>query len=158
MLKIEKAYIAGFFDGEGCLNIYIQSKRYKSITYWYPRLQVTVTNNNNLLLEEIVSILGFGHVYPPASRTLTYTIRINVPEAILKFIEVLEPYIKGKKKELAIMKEAASFLVKHRGYHCEPHQAFWTKEKVDEFERNYVIPMKRLKNTKRGRHKRWFRK
>jgi len=156
MKEVDKVYIAGFFDGEGCANIYMQASKYKDKIFWQPRLQVTITNNNKFLLDEIVSLLGFAHTYSN-SKQKCKAIRINIPEAVLKFIEIVEPYIKGKKKELAIMKEAAEVLINHRNTHYEPGYPFWTKKELDLFEKRYITSMKVLKNSARGRKRKYWR-
>lgn len=94
------AYIAGFFDGEGCVTV---SVRQGKSTHHTIRVSVT---NTRLDVLEYISILLPGSIYPYDSkdnRKLRYTLVWTGREAI-NTLELLLPYlrIKGEVAEVAV--------------------------------------------------------
>jgi hypothetical protein len=97
---IDKAYLAGLFDGEGCISPIWGSKSYFSIkerkkkTSHYPRLQFVITNKNNVLLDLIKEKMGnFGNVYRGKNGS-AYDYRISAEKEILNVANALIPYVK----------------------------------------------------------------
>lgn len=92
------AYTAGIIDGEGCIGIYPQQKK------WF-RLNVTVSNTNEWLIQWFKFNYG-GHItsYPEhGTRKDKWVWEIWTKQAG-KFLELIIPYLKIKKPqaELAI--------------------------------------------------------
>lgn len=111
------AYIAGFFDGEGCIRIKKASQGGSSYYIW-----VAITNSNKSILEFVKTI--FDGQIRKAERTPNkdiYHFLITSAEAI-DMLEVLLSFLKEKKEqaELAIYfhehKEGMSAVMKQRYY------------------------------------------
>lgn len=93
------AYIAGFFDGEGCVRIKHASQKGNSYYVW-----VAITNSNKGILEEVEELFG-GNVRR-AEKTVNkiiYHYLITSSEAV-DFLRTISPFLKDKKDqaELAI--------------------------------------------------------
>lgn len=93
------AYIAGFFDGEGCIRIKRASQGGNSYYIW-----LAITNSNKPILEFVMGIFG-GNVRQ-AERTINkvvYHYLITSSEAI-DMLKILLAFLREKKRqaELAI--------------------------------------------------------
>lgn len=93
-ITVKIAYIAGFFDGEGCIRI---KKANHSGNCYY--LWVAITNTNNSILEEIKELFG-GTVRKAENgkNKAIYHYMITSSEAF-DFLTVLTPFLKEKKKQ-----------------------------------------------------------
>jgi hypothetical protein len=148
----DKAYLAGLFDGEGCISPIWGSKRYFSIkenkkrTYHFPRLQFVITNKNNLLLELIRTQIGFGNFYR-GKNGAAYDYRISAQKEILNVVTALIPHVKLKKEVLHVSKDALLYQLKRK-----PH-ARWTREEKTYFYENFMVKLQKLlpSGEKRGR-------
>lgn len=94
------AYIAGFFDGEGCIRIKRASQGGNSYYIW-----VAITNSNKEILNLVVGI--FGGTVRQAERTVNkviYHYLITSSEAV-DMLRVLLSFLKEKRRqaELAIL-------------------------------------------------------
>ena len=93
------AYIAGFFDGEGCIRIKKASQGGNSYYIW-----VAITNANRGILDLVVDIFG-GNVRQAekTANKIIYHYLITSSEAI-DMLKVLLSFLKEKKRqaELAI--------------------------------------------------------
>lgn len=96
----EIAYVAGFFDGEGCVRIKQASQGGNSYYIW-----VAITNSNKETLDYIANL--FGGMVRRAEKTVNkviYHFLITSSEAV-EMLKVLSPFLQEKKKqaELAII-------------------------------------------------------
>lgn len=94
------AYIAGFFDGEGCIRIKKASQGGNSYYIW-----VAITNSNKSILEDVQKL--FGGQVRQAEKTVNkicYHYLITSVEAV-DMLKVLYCFLKEKKDQakLAIM-------------------------------------------------------
>ena len=94
------AYIAGFFDGEGCIRIKKASQGGNSYYIW-----VAITNSNKGILDMVASI--FGGTVRQAEKTVNkiiYHYLITSSEAI-DMLKVLKGFLREKQRqaELAIL-------------------------------------------------------
>ena len=62
LTHIEKSYIAGFFDGEGCISIYRLTNKKASWAKYRYDLQVFMYNNDENVIRWIHEKMGFGKV------------------------------------------------------------------------------------------------
>ena len=107
MTRVDLAYMAGFFDGEGSVSLYIKGKRYE--------LQVCLSNTN----EWVVRLFQFnfgGGVYldkrnekNPNHRD-AWRWQLRAKKAV-KFLNVLHPYLILKKPQSAL---ATSFQARRK--------------------------------------------
>ena len=147
---VDKAYLAGLFDGEGCINAGVPvSKKYfckrerREKIRLQPKIQFVISSENNLLLELIKTIVGFGEVYGKKF----YDYRITDRKEVLNIINALIPFVRLKKKGLQLSKDAVSFLLKRKP------RSKWTKEKLIFFREEFVLPLQKLlpSGERRGR-------
>lgn len=88
------AYIAGFFDGEGCIRIKKANQKGHSYYLW-----VAITNSNKQILEEVMEL--FGGKVRLAERSVNkriYHYLITASEAY-DFLMILTPFLKEKKAQ-----------------------------------------------------------
>lgn len=91
--ETEKAYLAGFLDGEGCITILRQMKK-KSVSISYA-LSVVIAQADLPILEELSSIIGAGKIYKyPGGYQLVFA-----PTDAKGFLLEILPYLKVKKAE-----------------------------------------------------------
>ena len=137
--KIELAYIAGFFDGEGCVRI---NKRLRE--RWNPEysLFLSIGQKDGFTLDWIKSLFG-GNVYQ-TKRDNSFTWTISNKKAYF-FLKEIYPYSQYKKPqiELAIqfMEQQIMKAKRHKG---EQSQATLLPKDIAERETMY-LEMKNLK-------------
>lgn len=94
---IEKAYIAGFFDGEGSFGISPNLSQ----------VMIELTSTNEDILTWICTFFKFGRYsrakQPRAKQT--YRIFITGSEEARTFIESIGPYIKIKKEQVEVIRD-----------------------------------------------------
>lgn len=102
--ETEKAYLAGFFDGDGCVSI---SKYFsdRTPTPIYS-LTVIISQSDQDFVEEIKRLCGGGSIHvnrnvPIKYKTPHYTLRISAVLAEIFLREIL-PYAKHKKGQIEI--------------------------------------------------------
>ena len=112
-------WVAGFFDGEGC--IYYHPDRVKATVngteYRSPEIQVIVGQSGEdgkLLMEAFQQVYGFGKITMGHGSELTkkipYMCRLSGKKAIT-FLEYIEPYLvlKQEKAQMVIAKGLEHF-------------------------------------------------
>ena len=101
----ERAYLAGFWDGEGSFTL--ARKKKKEWYYYQPCVQVGLTHKPTL--ERISEMTGKGFIFdlhkPHQNHKQAYKLQITGMENILEFIEAVEPYLITKKAVALILKE-----------------------------------------------------
>lgn len=128
---LDKSYLAGLFDGEGCANPTLGSKKYKEVVYHWPRVQLVISNKNRLLLELVKRMIGLGGLYR-SKKSNVWSLRITEPTQVLNVSRVLLSFVKLKNEDLLLLKEAASFVSKHKP------RAKWSREELKFFYETYV--------------------
>ncbi len=148
MSEVEVAYSTGIFDGEGCVNIYIQrhTSKHKSAsgiekTYVSFRgiVQLAITNINRKLLERVKKRLGFSYLYP---REQYFDLREVNPKKALKIIRLMKPYSETK-DILELAEKACIFILNLK----HPHGK-WNYEDLDFFERTFMEPFKKIRGSR----------
>jgi len=97
MTDIDKAYIAGLFDGEGSVS-FVFKKAHNGKRYG--KLYARISNTNREVLEWIKNTLGFGFIVintkiPRPNRKFCYDFVVAYEKA-RKFLAVIRPYLKIK--------------------------------------------------------------
>ena len=106
MGKLDLAYFAGFFDGEGCIQIASQRRQWKGRPYRYYRLELVVASTNHWIIELMKFQFG-GAVYEenreghPKSHRPAWRWMICARRA-KTFLEDVLPYLKLKRAEAEI--------------------------------------------------------
>lgn len=101
----EKAWLAGFVDGEGYIGITHQTKKETSSSsasdIYHPLL--IITNTNKEALEYIQRITAVGAVYsgklPKNNEKPSYQYKISKRDDILAILGLILPYLKIKKQQ-----------------------------------------------------------
>lgn len=107
ILELEKAYIAGFFDGEGCVSITREfEKHHHSPTY---KLVALISQSDRTQLDSIVNWFGFGTIYQGKKRNgkrsySTYYAHFSGKYAVA-FLSELLPYLRSKQREALLALE-----------------------------------------------------
>ena len=107
MNKLEKAWLAGFIDGEGCLTILKSTRRGKHKDYVDYRPMIVISNTSLRVLNYIQCICGYGsiyqreHIFPNAK--LQHSLHIFRKQEILKLCRQLAPYLYLKQKHAKII-------------------------------------------------------
>lgn len=87
-------YIAGFFDGEGCVFQFNKSMPYK---YW----QVCITQKDRSILDKIQKFVGYGTVSQESDQKYNWhRYKIFKQERVLDFLLKIFPYVIVKKEQV----------------------------------------------------------
>jgi len=99
ILDMKHAYIAGFFDGEGCIGVYIHDKRYSTI-----QTMIKLDNTNKTPLQFVANMFG-GLIH---ERTIyserhkpCYTWKVTGVKAA-SILKDLLPYLLVKRERAAL--------------------------------------------------------
>ena len=93
------AYIAGFFDGEGCA--YINYPKAHKNGKRYPRLNAKVAQNDRDVLDWIQGLLGCGNVHK--KRTADCYDLVFTYKSARIFLTAIEPYLRVKKANVTAL-------------------------------------------------------
>lgn len=109
MSKIQKAYIAGFLDGEGSIMALIEPNRECKYNYRIrPVIQFYQHTKHRTVLEEIKRIFGYGYISKSNKNVDTYVIKSN--DAVEKTLNDLIPYLRIKKGQALLMLQLIAML------------------------------------------------
>lgn len=93
--RVTLQWLAGFFDGEGCVGVYSSHEGRYHIT-------VTISQKNYGILAEIKRLHPiFGGPYPSRTRRGSFTITVNGRRGI-EFLEAIEPFLVLKADQVAL--------------------------------------------------------
>jgi len=144
--KIDYSYIAGFFDGEGSAMI-LTVKRKEENNIFRFRPVIKIAQATTPILHKIRKLLGFGKVvgnkisYVGKQRTTCY--QVNGSKNILKFIELVSPYVVLKKKQLLLLKD----LIKLQYKKNKPYTKKEFKKMIDIRDKVHKLNCKTRKNS-----------
>ncbi len=100
MTETEKAYIAGFVDGEGSIGIDIIKSKGKTVPHTF-KVRVIVTNSNFSVMEWIKTVTGYGCAYKYKKSYKENWKKVHrwqvVSGKARQFIGDIYPYLKVKK-------------------------------------------------------------
>lgn len=138
--EVDKAYLAGLFDGEGCANATFRSKEVtlksqKKVRYFWPTVQLVISNKNRLLLALIKGMVELGQGRKHLFRdkvSKVWSFRITQPKQVLNLVNVLLQYVKLRNDDLLTLREAALFILKHK------YRSRWSREELQFFYKNHV--------------------
>ena len=100
----ERAYIAGFLDGDG--SIYVQAKKNDTYRYGYqvaPAIVFFQSAKSKKLFHEFYDFLKLGLIRKRNDGVMEIT--INRLAEILQLIEVVKPYVRLKRKQLELLEK-----------------------------------------------------
>lgn len=137
LTEVEKAYLAGFFDGEGCVSLRTMFDKKKSKTPSY-QVEVVISQNDLATLQELQQLAGIGNVYAGYGKRTCSSWRITHIQS-REFLSVLLPYLRNKKKEAEL---AIEFINKFN----RATRSIHPEDRTDEKEW-YRLELHRLKGT-----------
>ena len=111
---IEKSYIAGFFDGEGCISIYrLTNKKVNCWAKYRYDLQVFVYNNHEGVIKWIQERIGYGRVKiqkRPEGKNWKPNYMLRFSSTMAKsFLEEIVDYTKVKQERAKLAIEFQTF-------------------------------------------------
>ncbi len=98
--EVEKAYLAGFFDGEGTFSI-ARHPQGKSPQGFNLQPFISVTSTNKQIIEHLSNKIGRGFSFWTPGRGNgkdAYILQITGTKTIIQFIDLLLPYLVLKKE------------------------------------------------------------
>jgi len=107
--EAQKAWLAGFIDGEGYVGIVFQTKKETRKSSATPRYHpfIVIANNDLEVLRYIQKIIGEGRVNlvrdVRGNCNRTYQYRLSKSVALLHTLECLFPYLKIKNRQCDIL-------------------------------------------------------
>lgn len=100
-VNISPAYIAGLFDGEGCV---LARRRGSKIS-----VEISITQVNPGVLHEIARALNLGRVYVSVwAGKKCGRLRLNSKHDVVSFIDMILPHTYVKTDQLLLMRELIS--------------------------------------------------
>ena len=97
----ESYYVAGFFDGEGCVNIKVLEKKGKSgQVCTISELTVEISNNDLEVLKFIHKLCG-GRITKRYDKNHPHSLRMEASKAV-SFLQLVSPYLITKKKQASL--------------------------------------------------------
>ena len=105
--QVEKAYLAGFLDGDG--SIYVQLKPNKTYKFGFqiaPYIVLFQSQKDRNNFDKICSMIKLGYLRIRKDGILEYI--IGRQGEIGRFLEMVEPYVILKKSQVALLKKILS--------------------------------------------------
>ena len=129
MKEVDRAYLAGLFDGEGSTSVVHTQyeRRGRKRRYQSYKVQFIISNEDKRVLKEVRLLFGKGGIYPKDG-----SFRISKPGDVIEAIELIRPHVRVKKTDLANLYKASKYILKVRGT-GKRHR--WTEEEEKEFEK-----------------------
>ncbi len=137
MEDVERAYLAGLFDGEGSTLVSFSRSRKQTQEGLkdFPncRVQFIITNTEERVLKEIHNIIdGKGSIYRQKREEGKdlYRLVVYTPPEVKEMVELIKPFVRVKAEELRSLGEATDLILKLRGSGTKVR---WTENAQQEF-------------------------
>lgn len=119
LTETDKAYLAGLFDGEGCVGYYNSNPDREGTPYCCAQLIITMTDES--VVRWVQRTLGCGHVSIAVKndqvRRTAYQWQVSKKAQVRQVLSVIRPYLKVKAAQvdvlLALFNEEASYVMRH---------------------------------------------
>lgn len=102
--QTKRAYLAGFLDGDG--SIYVQLKPNKTYKFGFqvaPYIVLFQSQKDQRNFEQLCSIINLGYMRVRKDGILEYI--IGKQENIIKFVNLVEPFVILKKLQIVLLKK-----------------------------------------------------
>lgn len=110
--KIEAAYIAGFFDGDGSVRLQLQPRENSKLGF---RIRTIISfaqkTDHASELSWIRKVLNIGYIY--ARNDNMTELKIEGFDQVERILKVLEPYVLFKKRQVQLVLKALE-VIKHK--------------------------------------------
>ncbi len=142
------SYVAGLFDGEGCVTCGLSTRLSGTHRNWYPVARCVITNTDEAALKMIQANFSIGtiqsyRVIHLGSKT-TYSLVICKQADVIRFCRRVYPHSIIKKKQIELLKKAILFIRQNNGKK-------WSEEKINEYINQFVEENAKLNPNIRGR-------
>jgi hypothetical protein len=105
--EVERAYLAGFLDGDGAIMAYIEKHSAKRFRFRV-RLEVKVTQYH---LDDVAWLCGQTGVGYLRRNLRTYEWIVRDQKAVSWLLEMIAPYSRGKKQQVALAQQILLYAV-----------------------------------------------
>lgn len=113
-----RAYLAGYFDGEGSVSAAITAASRKR--GGPPSIAITFSQRDRDALEQIRDDLGFGSIYTQRSSGCSH-LQVTTRDDIVSLVRLIYPFVRQKRAQLRIAYRMASLTGGYRsGYRISP--------------------------------------
>ena len=102
--QTKRAYLAGFLDGDG--SIYVQLKPNKTYKFGFqiaPYIVLFQSQKDQKNFEQLCSMINLGYMRVRKDGILEYI--IGKQENIIKFVNLVEPFVILKKLQIVLLKK-----------------------------------------------------
>lgn len=106
----QKAWLAGFIDGEGFIGITFQRKKENKQQSSTPRYHpyLIITNKNRASIFYIKDIVGNGRIYQlrkgtDKSHSPTFQYKLSKMDALVNLLKEIKPYLRVKHKQCNLL-------------------------------------------------------
>ena len=102
--NVKRAYLAGFLDGDG--SVYVQLKPNKTYKFGFqvaPYIVLFQSQKDQKNFEQLCSMINLGYMRIRKDGILEYI--IGRQENIIKFVNLVEPYVVMKKLQIILLKK-----------------------------------------------------
>ncbi len=103
MSQLDQAYLAGFFDGEGCVGVYGKGGRSGKYRNWV----LTISNTHRPTLKYCQKLTGVGSVVEKKTKLLhhkkQWVWNVKSQRNIVSILTQMLPFLKIKKKKVKIL-------------------------------------------------------
>jgi predicted transcriptional regulator len=104
--KLSLDFIAGFFDGEGCITFFVAKASHKKTFPFLMFPRIYMDQRDRDILDIIQKTIGLGTVKPFESKGKIYhSLRINKASEVRKFIEIFDGKLVVKQPHLDVIKK-----------------------------------------------------
>lgn len=125
------SYIAGFLDGDGCINVQLVRRKDYRLGYQIrPSITFFQKQKHRAFLEWLQSVLGAGSIRERKDGMSEYGV-VDV-KSVERILTQLKPYIRLKQKQCDLMLEIVAEL--KYSAHLSPQDFLTLARKVDVFE------------------------
>lgn len=109
MDEIDKAWLAGLFDGEGSINSYYFDKTEGDWIYKGFVISISISNNCKEIVEKFKKLVGVNlkitEIKQGRYNHINYRLKIAKGEDIVRILKEIKPYLIAKKQQANLMIE-----------------------------------------------------
>jgi hypothetical protein len=121
LTETDKAYIAGIFDGEGCIGYYNAALTYNHRPGYF-HASINVCNTDPRVISWLKEVTGIGKVgllkMNTTRRRQAYQWQLGKRAEIVEFLQTIRPYLKIKSEQVDVLLahiDMETGYVKHHG-------------------------------------------
>jgi hypothetical protein len=106
LTEIDKAYIAGFFDGEGCVGYYNASQTSsRRPSYFHASVNICNTDPRVIMWIQEVTGIGVSRItkFKDGKRRWAYQWQIGKKADVIDFLSTIRPYLRVKGEQVDVL-------------------------------------------------------